>query len=248
MLRNNDWRFYKPAIQELKRRGEDVTVFIPKIVALLISETKMDRMAGLITLKDCFPELVSEIAGFSPSADITLCRAKAAPLLARFKLESESGVSTSPGSQAASSRFGSFRTVPKRVQVASALSVALGVIAFLRVFAQTSAENKPILKASFAGLMILFWSCVCAYMLIDRKRWGYIFVVVLALLPVPGILGFSIRLLRLFIQGAMTDNLSETVRCSFCFLQLVATCFLFRYLLSKDVREYVWKKPQNQAP
>ena len=57
MLQSDDWRFHKAAIKEMRRRGEDVTVYLPRIVALLAADSKVERAAGQITIKDCFPEL-----------------------------------------------------------------------------------------------------------------------------------------------------------------------------------------------
>jgi hypothetical protein len=88
MLQSDDWRFHKAAVTELRRRGEDVTVYLPRIVALLAADSKVERAAAQITIKDCFPDLAAEIQGYSPSADVASCRAKAAPLLSRFPLSS----------------------------------------------------------------------------------------------------------------------------------------------------------------
>jgi len=88
MLQSDDWRFHKAAIKEMRRRGEDVTVYLPRIVALLAADSKVERSAGQMTIKDCFPELAAEIQGYSPTADVEACRTKAAPLLSRFPLRS----------------------------------------------------------------------------------------------------------------------------------------------------------------
>lgn len=87
MLESGDCFFHKTAISELRRRGEDVTPYLPRIVASLVAHSKVDRAAAQITIKDCFPELAAEIAGYSPTADLETCRAKAMPLLSRFPLQ-----------------------------------------------------------------------------------------------------------------------------------------------------------------
>lgn len=86
LLRSDDWRFHKPAIKEMRRRGEDVAVYLPRIVALLVADSKVERAAGQMTIKDCFPELAGEIQGYSPTEDVQACCAKAAPLLSRFPM------------------------------------------------------------------------------------------------------------------------------------------------------------------
>jgi len=37
-------------------------------------------------IKDCFPELAVKIEGYSPTADLAVCRVKAVPLLSRCKV------------------------------------------------------------------------------------------------------------------------------------------------------------------
>lgn len=88
MIQGDDWRFHKPAIQELRRRGEDLAPYLPYVVALLVADTKVERAAAHITIKDCFPHLVTDIRGYSASANVEVCRIKAGPLLSRFPLPS----------------------------------------------------------------------------------------------------------------------------------------------------------------
>jgi hypothetical protein len=84
MLQSDDWRFHKAAIKELRRRGQDVVPYLPRIVALLVADSKIERAGAHVTIKDCFPDLAAEIQGYSPTADLESCREKAAPLLSRF--------------------------------------------------------------------------------------------------------------------------------------------------------------------
>jgi len=84
ILRADDWRRYRAAITELRRRGEDVSVYLPRIVGKLASESFVERTAAQVIIKNCFPELAAEIQGYSPSAGVEACRAKAASLLARY--------------------------------------------------------------------------------------------------------------------------------------------------------------------
>ena len=46
MLQGSDWRYYKMAIRELKRRGEDVSVHIPRLVGMLVSDSRVERGAA----------------------------------------------------------------------------------------------------------------------------------------------------------------------------------------------------------
>jgi hypothetical protein len=84
MVQSDDWRYHAAALKELRRRGENVAIYIPHIVKLLVAESKVDRTAAQMTIRDCFPELAREIQGYSPTSDLESCRAKAAPLLSRF--------------------------------------------------------------------------------------------------------------------------------------------------------------------
>jgi hypothetical protein len=84
MLQSNKWRYYQSAIKELRRRGEDVTVYLPRIVAMLVSDSLIERTAAKQAIENCFPDLAPEIAGFSPASGVEACRAKAVGLLSRF--------------------------------------------------------------------------------------------------------------------------------------------------------------------
>ena len=88
MVQSKNWRFHRVAIKELQRRGEDTTVYIPQFVALLVSENKIERAAAHLTLQDCFPSIAMEIKGYTGTADLSLCRTKANPLLLRYGIES----------------------------------------------------------------------------------------------------------------------------------------------------------------
>lgn len=84
MLKSDDWRSYKPAVLELRRRGDDVTIYLPRIVAMLVSNSKIERAAAKAIIKSCFPDLAGDVADYSATADIETCRGKAASLLSRF--------------------------------------------------------------------------------------------------------------------------------------------------------------------
>jgi len=57
MLESGNWRYYKAAILELRRRGEDVSVHAPRIQALLASGSRVERAAGAAIARACFPGL-----------------------------------------------------------------------------------------------------------------------------------------------------------------------------------------------
>jgi len=83
-LDSRDWRRYEFAINELQRRGQDVSVYIPRVVSLLAADSKIQRAMGQRVIEKCFPEIAGEIKGYSYMADVAACREKAASLLSRF--------------------------------------------------------------------------------------------------------------------------------------------------------------------
>jgi hypothetical protein len=84
MVQVGSWRYLSSAITELRRRGDDVSIYAPSIIAKLVSESKIERAYAHIHLVDLYPDLASEIEDFSPTDTVEICRAKAAPLLARY--------------------------------------------------------------------------------------------------------------------------------------------------------------------
>ncbi len=83
-LDSRDWRRYEFAIRELQKRGQDVSVYIPRVVSLLAADSKIQRAMGQRVIERCFPDIAGEIKGYSYLADVAACREKAAPLLSRF--------------------------------------------------------------------------------------------------------------------------------------------------------------------
>lgn len=67
----NDLLLFGTALQELKRRNEDYSVFEPVLLELLISERKYERKRGLTLLEHYFPETSNtiELNWISPSTD-----------------------------------------------------------------------------------------------------------------------------------------------------------------------------------
>jgi hypothetical protein len=86
LLQSTDWRYHSTVLKELKRRGEDINVYIPQILARLVADSKIARCAAFLTLKDCFPDLAAEIKGFSGTADRNVCRAHVTGLLSRYRV------------------------------------------------------------------------------------------------------------------------------------------------------------------
>jgi len=83
-LDSRDWRRYEFAIRELQKRGQDASVYIPRVVSLLAADSKIQRAMGQRVIERCFPDLAGEIKEYSYLADVATCREEAAPLLSRF--------------------------------------------------------------------------------------------------------------------------------------------------------------------
>ena len=45
-LDSRDWRRYGFAIRELQKRGQDVTIYIPRVVSLLAADSRIERAMG----------------------------------------------------------------------------------------------------------------------------------------------------------------------------------------------------------
>src|SRR5262245_32317170 len=46
MIRAADWRLHPKAMAELRRRGEDLAVFVPRFLPLLAAASRTDRVAA----------------------------------------------------------------------------------------------------------------------------------------------------------------------------------------------------------
>ncbi len=80
ILQSENWRSYRAAIRELRRRGEAVEIYQPRLVALLASKVTIERAAARIIITDCFPEHATELLSYAPAASA----GKAVQLLVRF--------------------------------------------------------------------------------------------------------------------------------------------------------------------
>lgn len=83
-IRTRNWKKLHPALKELKRRpGEDLAPYLPDVLALLSDDSGMARASGKLALKEFFPEIAGDFAGFEASASPEKRAAFLAPLLAR---------------------------------------------------------------------------------------------------------------------------------------------------------------------
>jgi hypothetical protein len=139
-------------------------------------------------------------------------------------------------------RIAEFKKIPQQVQMAAFVAFALGIVTFLRVLARSYAMHLPIGRGAFYGFLLLFWFFVAGASLYTRSRWGFIGLLALTVIPLLGLFTLSVHLLRLGLEGTLTVSWPETIHCLVALAQFVTTCLLFRFLLARQVREYVWKK------
>jgi hypothetical protein len=139
-------------------------------------------------------------------------------------------------------RIAEFKKIPQKVQMAALVAFALGIVTFLRVLARSYAMHLPIGRGAFYGFLLLFWFFVAGASLYSRSRWGFIGLLALTVVPLLGLFTLSVRLLRLGLEGTLSVSWPETIHCLVALAQFVTTCLLFRFLLARQVREYVWKK------
>jgi hypothetical protein len=137
-------------------------------------------------------------------------------------------------------RIAQMKNAPRHVKAAVLWSLALGMVALGRFLATAYAGRLTWGKAALYGGLLLGWFFLNGYSLYERSKWGFVALVAMAVLPVLGILGLSVHLVRLTLEGTLTANWPDTIVSVMGLLQLVITCILFRHLLSKEVREYVW--------
>src|SRR6184192_4507185 len=46
LVEGDEWRYWQTALEELRRRGEDISRFIPRLVAGLVSDSTLARTAA----------------------------------------------------------------------------------------------------------------------------------------------------------------------------------------------------------
>ena len=138
-------------------------------------------------------------------------------------------------------KIAELRKTPKFVQFATMVALALGLITVIRMPAGAYAAHLSVGRAFLYSLLMFFWYFTCGTSLYSRSRWGYIGLVIFSLLPLLGVFGWTIHLLRLTLEGTISASWPVTIHCSVCVVQLIVTVILFRYLLAGQVRDYVWK-------
>jgi hypothetical protein len=107
-----DYRLWRPYLKELRRRGEDIAPFMPRLLRALVGDTKLKRVAGKMALSDLYPDIKPVLKDFQGTADLATCRAQVAPLLAMFGLDAEGDLPAgSPAPEAGRKGYQSYLTL-----------------------------------------------------------------------------------------------------------------------------------------
>jgi hypothetical protein len=138
-------------------------------------------------------------------------------------------------------KIAELKKAPLKLQMAVLFACLLGILTILRVLARAYAMHLSLIKGLVYGFLLAFWFFLAGGSLYSRSRWGFIGLFAWTVIPLFGLLGLSVRLLRLTLEATLTVSWPDTILCLVAFAQFVATCVLLRYLLAKDVRDYVWK-------
>jgi hypothetical protein len=76
ILNSSNWTYYRNALVELHRRGEDINELVVPILNLLISESKSQRIGGWMILRQLYPDLASRVSDFKPQETPEICKDK----------------------------------------------------------------------------------------------------------------------------------------------------------------------------
>jgi hypothetical protein len=138
-------------------------------------------------------------------------------------------------------KMAELKKVPKPVQFAVLFALALGLVTLIRMPAAAYASHLSVERAFLYGLMMLVTFFVCGVSLYNRSRFAYVFLAAFSILPLLGLFGLFLQLVQIMLQRALVANWPEAIHGLIAVVQLITTCFLFRYLLAKQARDFIWK-------
>jgi hypothetical protein len=84
LITGGDWMKIQVALEEVRRRGEDIQAYRPIVLRLLVSASKIERVAGKVAIRKLYPEVARELPDYEGSAPTEVCIAKAQPVLEHF--------------------------------------------------------------------------------------------------------------------------------------------------------------------
>jgi hypothetical protein len=138
-------------------------------------------------------------------------------------------------------RMAELKKVPKSVQSAVLLVFPLGLITLVRMPVAAYVSHLSVGRALLYGLMAMVTFGVCGVSLYTRSRFAYVFMVMFSLLPFPGLFGVVFQSIQIMLNGTLEANGPQAIHGLMALVQLIITCYMFRYLLAKPTRDFIWK-------
>lgn len=139
------------------------------------------------------------------------------------------------------------RSTPKGVLAVAWLATLLGVLFLLRFCAAAYDGKLTFAKAILYGLLLLALLFMNGFSLVKKSRAGYLIVAIVAAVPIPGILAQSLHLVVILLERSWgTDSIGLTT-CLLSAGQFGVTTLLYVYLISREVRTFVWNTAKIEA-
>jgi len=135
--------------------------------------------------------------------------------------------------------------VPGPVKLAMLLALVLGLLLGVNGILTSVAAGTFSAKWVFYAALIFLVYASNGVSLLKKGRLGYVFSIVLALLPLLGSFARSVHLLAMTVKGEAGANL-ETLISLIATLQLLAIVGLVICLLAGSTRRFIWRRDQTQ--
>jgi len=143
----------------------------------------------------------------------------------------------------AAARLEQLKNAPVKAKRVAGFAALLGFIVLLRFLAAAYAGHLGWGRAVFYGIgqFVMFW--LLGFSIQDRRYWAWWALLILILLQGFGVLGQSMRLVRVILEGTLSkhgrDALSDWLAMAQLLLSAVILCFMF----SRQVWEHVRRSP-----
>jgi hypothetical protein len=133
------------------------------------------------------------------------------------------------------------KSAPSRVKCVAGFGALLGVIVLLSFCASAFTGHVGWGRALASGFLqfLLLW--FVSFSVQARHRWAWWALLVLIALRMWGGLGHTMRIVRITIEGGLSDHGREIVFDAIGVVALVIGVVLLWLLFSREVRDYVHK-------
>lgn len=134
------------------------------------------------------------------------------------------------------------KLLPGSVKKATLAVLLFGIFQATRMIlvqlAQNQFSTRSLFFAALAGGFFIF----NGFGLFTRSKASFIFIVAFSLLLILPLLAAPIHLLALLVAGAIEGKTIEVVASVIGTIQLFIFIWMLIFLLSKEVRQYIWGK------